>query len=897
MQGGTFKNDAVLKAFEDYIGREVQRPPLSGEMGAYGIALLCREHLRLSGDSSRAASIINRDSLRDLRFTTAANDRCDRCANSCARTIVTFSHGASHITGNRCERGAEIEGTKERSPHQRHDRQLPDLLSERYRLLFFSPERRPHGQGAPGEKVIGIPRVLDFYDSYPFWHSFFRQLGFTVVLSDESSYPLFESGLRTVPSDTVCLPAKLAHGHIENLLGKGVSTIFMPLMLKNMKENRTQDDSWYCAVLQGYPEVIRLNGCIPPDRGVRFLTPAFKLVDRHVANRQIVRFAEETLGTPRGQALRAIGRAEREQVLFRRALEQRGAKVLSDLRGTGNFGVVIAGRPYHADLFVNHRVSGFFTRSGIPVLVNESLPGLERVDLSFSRIDTINTFHNRMLASAKFVAGHPDLEMVQLVSFGCGHDAILTDELNRILRSFGGKELLTLKLDEGENSGPLNIRITSFIETVRTQRRRRSAPERLPEPRPFPIRFEKRDRRRRTFLVPNLTWGFSMLMTNAFERQGYSTRILPVAGREAIAIGKRYVNNDICYPAQINIGEILHYLIEHPEQAGTSAAALAKNCNDCRACHYAALCRKALDDAGFTSVPIVTTAESDRRDMHPGLQLNRLKFNMDVLHGIVLIDALDEMARQCRPYELVKGQTDAVYDERVRRVFAAFSRSWRGALDELDDAIDAFNGIAVNRAKRKPRVGIIGEILVNFHDAGNHRIVQYLEEHGMEVVLPNLIEFWHQDAVNYRVAAEQGHVHFRWAMKRFAVLYESVFARIIRSVERRKKRFRFYQEHGEIGKIAAKAGGIFHPAFRTGEGWLIPGEIVNWIDDGIRSFLIVQPFGCLPNHISGKGVIREIKAKYPHVQILTLDFDPDTSLANVHNRLQMIILGAAATED
>lgn len=893
VQGGTFKNDAVLKAFEDYIDRPVLRPPWSGEMGAYGIALLCREQMLQRNGTSRAADMVTRKNMEQFTYTINANDRCSLCANNCARHIVSFSHGKSFVTGNRCERGASV-GSQ---PQIFQKKNVPDLVAARYNLLF--PASKPTKDSSKGnmQRVIGIPRSLDFFDSLPFWRTFFEELGFTVVLSDESSYPLLESGLQTVPSDTVCLPAKVAHGHIQSLLNKGVKTIFMPMMLKNVKENPKQDDSWYCAVLQGYPEIIRLNGCIPADSGVELLAPPFKWSNKTIRERQILRFVQEAFIIPRPQALQAMRTADRVLQVFNEKLLEQGEKVLASLNSKEHFGVLIACRPYHVDPFVNHHIADHFTKQGIPVLANESLPGLNTMDLSFSRVDTINTFHNRMIAAAKFVAENPNLEMVQLVSFGCGHDAVLTDELSRILRTFGGKELLTLKLDEGENSGPLHIRITSFIETVRAQRLRSKPSPSNGAIDPFSVKFEKHDRLLRTFLLPNLTWGFSMLMSQAFERQGYSTQILPVAGKEAIALGKRYVNNDICYPAQLNIGEILHYLKQHPELVSTSVAALAKNCNDCRACHYAALARKALDDAGFASVPMVTTADNDRRGIHPGLKVNKIKFSFDVIHGITLIDALDDMARLSRPYELVKGQTDAVYEEHVRLVIGALRKSWRSALDAIDSAVVAFNDISTNRKVRKPRVGIIGEILVNFHDTGNHRIVQYLEEHGLEVVLPNLIEFWRQDEVNYRIAAEYDHVTFPWIIKQFSKQFGNIFKRMIDAVEERKRNFVYYQNHGDIVEIAAKAAQIIDPTFRTGEGWLIPGEIVNWIDEGIASFLIVQPFGCLPNHISGKGVIKAIKALYPHVQILTLDFDPDTSIANVHNRLQMIILGAINATD
>jgi len=897
VQGGTFKNDAVLKAFEDYIGRTVLRPAYSGEMGAYGIALLCREKMKESGAPSKAAALLTREQLEKFSYQVSSNDRCQLCSNNCARHIVTFSHGGSFVTGNRCERGAAI-GNDAPVRARQPGKHVPDLVKERYRLLFAVASKKDIPAVITAEdKVIGIPRVLDFFDSFPFWAAFFKHLGYKVLLSDESGYTLFESGLRTVPSDTVCLPAKLAHGHIESLVERGVKTIFMPRMLKNKKENNGQDDTWYCAVLQGYPEIIRLNGALPADGSVRFLAPAFKFTSNVLRERQLVEFAAGELQASKQVVVAAIKKGDAAQLEFEQVVLKAGSLALADIRASKTFGVVIAGRPYHDDPFVNHSIAAHFTRQGIPVIVNEALPGLSETDLSFSRIDTINTFHNRMLAAAKFVAEHPELEMVQLVSFGCGHDAILTDELNRILRLYGGKEMLTLKLDEGENTGPLNIRITSFIETLKTQRSRRVGIDSARRFDPFPIKFGAGDKATKTFLLPNLTWGFSMVMAKAFERQGYTSQILPVAGKEAIAMGKRYVNNDICYPAQLNIGEILLYLKEHPEKADTTAAALAKNCNDCRACHYAALARKALDDAGFPQVPIVTTAEHDRRNMHPGMKMNRLRFSIDVVRGIALIDALDDMARMCRPYESVKGQAEVVYEASLRRVIGALSNSWRSALYELSAAVGEFNALEKQRTVRKPRVGIIGEILVNFHDAGNHRIVQYLEEHGMEVVLPNLIEFWRQETVNFKVAANQNHIRFSWLMKQFATQYGNLFKRIIRDVETCKQKFVWYQHHSDIHEIARKASTVFDTAFRTGEGWLIPGEIVNWIDEGISSFLIVQPFGCLPNHISGKGVVKSIKARYPHVQILTLDFDPDTSMANVHNRLQMIVLGASSMQE
>ncbi|MCX7726583.1 MAG: acyl-CoA dehydratase activase-related protein, partial [Chitinispirillaceae bacterium] len=888
VQGGTFKNDAVLRAFENYIGKEVIRPPYCGEMGALGIALLCRKHMLSKKEKSKGAPLLTRENLEKFTYSIKNDSRCGGCANFCSRHIVTFSHRGAFVTGNRCERGLkDIEGSQSKETTLKKGE---DLLAERYVLLFRHNSSLTTFDPA---KAIGIPRVLEFFDSFPFWNEFFKELGFTVILSDESNYKLFESGLPTVPSDTVCLPAKIVHGHINSLLSKGIKTIFLPVMLKNIKENEKQDDSWFCAVLQGYPEVIRLNGCIPENQGIRFLTPSFKFSDKIVRDRQIIEFIQSNFNVPFLKIVKAIRKADKEVKRFREKLVHKGKKILDELKRENRFGVVIACRPYHNDPFINHSLSKFFTRQGIPVLVNEALPYVDNFDFGFTRIDTINTFHNRMLAAAKFVAEHPNLEMVQIVSFGCGHDAVLTDEIARILKTYGGKELLTLKVDEGENEGPLNIRITSFIETIKTKRERdKQRVKTTKSVLPFEIKFKKEDKQTKTVLIPNLSWSFSVVISRALKNQGYNTQILPVAGKEAIALGKRYVNNDICYPAQINIGEILYYLKNNPDKVAISAAGLAKNCNDCRACHYAALARKALDDAGFERVPITTTSFEDKKDIHPGFKLNRLRFSIDMVRGIALIDALDEMARICRPYEFNKGETDRVHQKWTQYVIEALGKSWKEALNRLDKAVDAFNNIKLNRQIRKPRVGIIGEILVNFHESGNYRIVRYLEEHGMEVVLPNLIEFWRQDVVNYEIAAKNRHVRLPLLTRIWGKIYESVFDTVINDVEKKKRKFFRYKPHPDIKDIASKAAKIMNISFRTGEGWLIPGEIVNWIEEGVESFIIVQPFGCLPNHISGKGIVKTIRNLYPYVKIITLDFDPDTSLANVHNRLQMIIVGS-----
>ena len=850
------------------------------------------------------SKFIGFDNLKDLTYSVSDGDACSYCANACSRSIIRFSNGAVFVTGNRCEKGdvennngiranndlplqngANAVGAKHLSPNKE---KVPDMMREREAMLFKNYNKDFPALSQKGS--IGIPAVLDFYDSLPFWGTLFAVLGYKVELS-KSSAKVFEKGLSSVPSDTICLPAKVVHGHIAQLAEKNVGKIFFPAIHKNLKTNPTADASWSCAVLMGYPEVIRIQEK-KNFKDIEFLSPAFKWTSKNLRKKQIISFLTQSLKEKKTDALAALFIAEERFEEYQKKLHERGKEILKDLKKTKKFGVLLSGRPYHGDSFINHGVSDIFTQRGVAVLINECFD-FDKIEVSSTRIDTYNPFHTRMLAAAIATSQIPELELVQLVSFGCGHDAVLTDELERILREKSHKAMLSLKLDEGENKGPLSIRITSFVETIKIRRKEKTAGARLGLLSPYRTIYGKKDRKR-TILIPNLSPSFSILMEETLRAQNYDTQILPMADDEAIDLGKKFVHNDICFPAQVNIGEHLRFLHENKaDKSREFAVMLAKNCQDCRAGHYAALARKALDANGFEDVPILTTDFNDVRNIHPGFKINQMKFMLFSVKGMAFIDAIDDMTRKCRPYEKVKGTADNYNQIWCRKICLAFRRKgYSAALNQLKLAIKAFNSIETNRTVRKPRVGIIGEILINYHDTGNYGIVEYLEEHGMEVVLPALIEFWRQDAVNFRVMSDRGHSRFPAWRNFLGFAYEKVFDMAINPIERKMKKFKYYEPHSDIFEMAEYAKKISDIAFRTGEGWLIPGEIISWIKKGINSHLIVQPFGCLPNHITGRGVANAIKEKYAGTTIQSLDFDPDTSLANIHNRMQMIILNA-----
>lgn len=898
VQGGTFKNDAVLRAFEQQIGREVFRPPFPGEMGAIGIALLTKreKERRRNGANPAGTSFIGLNHLDRFQFRKEPGNICPFCANNCNRTIIAFNDGSAFVTGNRCERG-EVTGEPS-SPDVREQvraiakkmNAIPNMVRTINNLVDKDWD---HDQICENRKLtIGIPRVLEFWKSLPFWKALFSSLGFRIVVSAKSSVDLFESGLNNVPSDTVCFPAKLAHGHLNDLIANKVDRIFMPIMAQNMKEYDDATAGTACTVVQGYPMLLRQSDRPETKYNTAFDTPIFHWENITLRNRQIEEFFWNIFSVPGKVVRQGILHAEKADQAYRAILAEEGRRTLNSLIEEERFGVVLAGRPYHNDELVNHNLADHFTRMGIPVLTLEGLPGLHHQKVNQTRYETTITFHTRMAAAAMAVAKEPNLELVQIVSFGCGHEAFISDEMNRILRETSRKEMLILKLDEGEARGPLNIRIKSFIETVRMRRLldKKSGMDsvhRTLKP-AFPVKFGRQDRERKTILVPNLSRSFSRLITEVFRYYGYKAEQLPIADTKAMELGKKYTHNDMCFPALVNVGEALAYLKSGKCDSGTFALGLAKNCTGCRASQYATVARKALDDAGFSRIPIITTGK-DTKDMHPGFKLG-LGFSVRMLWGITLIDALEAFARRIRPYETIPGSANKILESHIQEISSVLPHSRKKALLLFEQCVDAFNRIKVSGEPRKPRVAVVGEILLTFHQSSNHFIEEYLEANGMEVVLPTLHDFFRNGVVADKEKAKRGWVRYPFINSLLSNGTDWLYERILRSVEKRACKFNYYEERGNIYDLAENAKDLVHITYSVGEGWLIPGEIIELAKRGVQAFIIIQPFGCLPNHITGRGMIGAIKERFPRVQIVALDYDPDTSLANIENRLQMLII-------
>ena len=898
VQGGTFQNDAVLRALENYIGKEVVRAPYPGIMGAIGAALSAKEHAQ---ETKKESSFICMDDLKDFTYTQEANVVCPFCTNHCKRAVIRFSNGKSWVTNNRCERGEIIGDAREKEVQaqlkkkNQEKNQIPNLYRLREKLLF---QDYPTVQAAEDQKtVIGIPRVLSFWDTMPFWTTFYKSLGFQVKLSDKSSREIYEEGLSAVTSDTVCFPAKLVHGHIRNLKEKGADRIFMPSITTMVPENQEKTSESMCAVVKGYPIVIRNSDDPEKKWGIPFDAPLFHWQDPKDRDHQLIDYMEKTFGLEAKQVKKAMEAGDQAQKAFRDELKAAGSRVLKEAEEKGTYAVVLASRPYQNDALVNHDLPEMLTSLGIAVLTADSLPEVEQVDLKKSRLDIVNNYHARMLSSAIMAARSDHLEYIQIVSFGCGHDAYLSDEIQRMMKEISGKVPLILKLDESDIQGPLRIRVRSFIETVNMRRKNEGKRQIHELTDPYAVKFTKKDKKEKIVLIPNTSHAFCRLMSAALSGQGIRTVPLEIGRDEAIRLGKKYVHNDICFPAQIVIGEALAPLAHGEYDDAEVAVCMAKYIGDCRLTHYGALLRKALDDAGFAHVPILTNDDEDSHDLHPGFKMN-LSSSLKIAFALPMIDVLEELLRKIRPYEKKHGSTDQAFEQALDQViYGLQDHGLYGAKKGFEKAIDIMNSVPYDRSKKRPGVLIVGEYLLNFHPGANHEIEKYLEQNGFEIIEARMTDvirktYFCRDAQIQEFGLKKpvkDKAWYHFANRAFDLAHAFT--------DRIAKRHPLYTPACRLPELVKESDPIIHHTFDAGEGVLIPGEILHHAKEGCRAFVILQPFGCLPNHVVGRGVVKRLKEMYPDAQILPLDYDPDVSFANVENRLQMLIMNMKSSQN
>lgn len=1048
VQGGTFLNDAVLRAFELLTEREVTRPNIAGLMGAYGAALTARMHysdvsdgldgepddaantgikqIVIDGVTHTASNIISGEDLDHLSMTSE-RDVCKLCQNHCKLTITTFQDGSRYVTGNRCERGGD-------SKKQRSDR--PNLYDYKYKRCF-AYRRLTDKKATRGE--IGIPRVLNMYENYPFWFTLLTSLGFKVMISGRSSHELFETDIESIASENICYPAKLVHGHVKWLLNKGIKTIFYPCV--SYEENLVPDtDNHYnCPVVANYPVVIGANMPELREEGVRYMRPYFNMANHEL---MIDRIVEEFAwaDVTREEAETAVKAAYAENEVFKHDVQMEGLKALAYMKEHNCRGIVLAGRPYHIDPEINHGIPETICALGMVVLSEDSIcelqPGQKLTLSEFLaegeedprkknangfrhvgdrkvtkmplRVTNQWAYHSRLYAAANFVASYPGLELVQLNSFGCGLDAITTDQVSEILADKADVYTM-LKIDEVSNLGAAKIRLRSLKAAVEERERNHkravaaSMPTKQDQPgnadavadakakldevkaqlkaaeaelkaaetaaikqagqggfrktgsaAPTPgrqimldtvmkanpklteavkaasrraaengigesregkktahnsatmskyanrIPFGK-DMKDYTIVAPQMSPIHFSLVESVIRSGGYKFDILKHASRDDVEIGLKYVNNDACYPAIMVIGQLVNAILEGKYDPDTTALAITQTGGMCRATNYFGLIRKALVDAGYPQIPVIAISTQGIED-NPGF-----KATPSLLHRAVKALVIGDLLMKClyrvRPYEVTAGSADKLYetwDVIVRETLEhhGFSKTARKFIGKgylpyqelVKEIVRSFDKLPLKDELRKVRVGVVGEILVKYQPDANNHVVDVIESQDCEAVVPGIMEFmttrpyiadWNEHYLG------MGGSKLGYALMRKGLdLYLNPVRKAIGLANGK------FSQDLPMPELVKKAGEVTSVGVQAGEGWLLTAEILELIESGCPNVICAQPFACLPNHVTGRGMFGKIRRLHPEANIVSIDYDPGASEANQLNRIKLMISAA-----
>ena len=879
VQGGTFYNDAVLRSFEKITGRNVIRPDIAGLMGAYGAALLAKEQFVANADDYYTSTMLKPSEIDklDIKITHA---RCGRCENNCRLTINTFGNGKRFISGNRCEKGAgNVDKAKD----------LPNMYKYKNERIFAY---EPLSEEKAFRGVIGIPRVLNMYEDYPFWFTFLTNLGFRVIISEKSNRKTYEKGMESMPSESVCYPAKLAHGHIMSLINQGIKTIFYPCISFSRKEFDEADNKYNCPIVASYSEVIRNN--VEELKNVKYINPFLPFEPKALADvvMELPEFKEYHF--KKSEVLKAAKEAEKEYQKFRDDVHKKGQEIIDYIKENNLKGIVLAGRPYHVDPEINHGIDTLITSLGLCVLSEDSVSDKAEVRRPIRVVDQW-VYHSRLYAAAEYVGKNDFLEMIQLNSFGCGVDAVTTDEVEEILTSYNNMYTL-IKIDEINNLGAVRIRIRSLIASMNKRMQMNNGKENKPkedvsdlgEYEINKVKFTKKMKEEGyTILVPQMAPIHFELLVAALESEGYNVKLLRNCTEHTIETGLKYVNNDACYPSIITTGQMIEALESGEYDINKTALIMSQTGGGCRATNYIGFIRKALKDAGYPNIPIISFNVKGM-EKSDGFKIT-LPLVVKMLRCVVYGDLLQKMLLKNRAYEVKKGETQKVYDKWLEKckniVKNGNNKEFKESIYQM---VDDFENIQLNKKIEKPKVGIVGEILIKYHPFGNNYIIDVLEQEGAEVVMPDFmgfVKYMGTSAVTLNKLLKKNKMMAD--ISKLAIKLMDEFEKDAKKALEKSKKG--YLPPCDIWHLEEKVQDVLSIGNQTGEGWFLTAEMMEYIEYGIPNIVCVQPFACLPNHVVGKGVIKTIRRMYPEANISPIDYDPGASQTNQINRIKLLI--------
>ena len=864
VQGGTFYNDAVLRSFEKIAGCEAVRPDIAGIMGAFGAALIAREHY----SEGYETTMLSFEKIDTLQFETSMA-KCKGCTNSCRLTINKFTGGRQYISGNRCERGLG---------KQKNENGIPNLFDYKLKRIF-GYEPLPADEAPRG--TVGIPRVLNMYENYPFWFTFFTKLGYQVVLSPLSNRRIYELGIESIPSESECYPAKLAHGHVSWLINQKVDFIFYPALFYERNEFDEANNHYNCPIVTSYSENIK-NNVEEIGRGEVILrNPFLSFRDLKTVSEALVKEFKEL---PVEEVMEAARLGWEELANARMDMQAKGEEVLAYLKESGKRGIVLAGRPYHIDPEINHGIPELITSYDIAVLTEDSVSHLGKPERPLIVSDQW-MYHSRLYAAASYVKTVDNLDLIQLNSFGCGLDAVTTDQVNDILT--GSDKIYTcLKIDEVNNLGAARIRIRSLLSAIRV-REKQNKQRTIRSSAINKVKFTQEMRKDYTILCPQMSPIHFDILEPAFNACGYHFEVLSNDNRRAIDVGLKYVNNDACYPSLMVVGQIMDALLSGKYDLNKTAVIMTQTGGGCRATNYIGFIRRALEKAGMPQIPVISL-NMGGIETNPGFELNA-ELLMRAAYGAVFGDIFMRCVYRMRPYEKEKGSVEAVHQKWLKKCQAFVSAkhmnffTFRKMCRQI---VEDFDAIPVT-GEVKPRVGIVGEILVKFAPAANNHLVELLESEGAEAVVPDLLDFMLYCFYNQIYKAQELGTSKKTALISRLGIYALEFLR--GSAAKALSRSKNFTPPTSIYQTVEYAKPIVSIGNQTGEGWFLTGEMVELIHSGVNNIVCTQPFACLPNHVVGKGVIKALRKQYPLSNIVAIDYDPGASEVNQLNRIKLML--------
>ncbi|MBP1755588.1 MAG: hypothetical protein H6Q59_1986, partial [Firmicutes bacterium] len=671
------------------------------------------------------------------------------------------------------------------------------------------------------------------------------------------------------------------HGHILDLVDRGIKTIFYPSVVYEKKEYQDANNHYNCPVVISYPEVIHNNIDQLKEQGVRIINPFLNLeYNKKLAIRMVEALSGYRISP--GAMKKAVQAAALERERYKRDLRRQGETALAFLKENQKKGIVLCGKPYHVDPEINHGIAKLINSYGMGVLTEDSVAHLAPLRRKLRVVDQW-VYNSRLYRAATLVAEEPCLEMIQLNSFGCGLDAVTSDQIAEILAD-GGKLYTMLKIDEGNNLGAAKIRIRSLKAAVE-ERDQLTVLKELPVTvveRPV---FTKEMKYTHTILAPQMAPLHFDLVQTAARACGYRMEVLDAIDKTAVEEGLKYVNNDACYPAILMIGQIIQALKSGKYDLNQTSVILTQSGGGCRATNYMAFLKLGLQQAGYTQIPVISLSTLNL-EKQPGFKLSLGLINRCIM-ALIYGDLFMRLIYHTRPYERFPGSSQMLYDKWRSRAKEQLNTGGRKEFHyNIRKMIEEFDQLELTE-RSKPRVAVVGEILLKYHPTANNDIISIIEQGGAEAIVPDLMDYFLYSTYNSRfrfryLAGSQ----LKNKLSNLAMSYIISYRNIMTEELSKSRRF---LAPTPIQELAHMASSVISLGNQTGEGWLVTAEMMEYLQQGTKNILCIQPLACLPNHVTGKGMIKPLKELFPGANIMPIDYDPGISGVNQLNRIKLML--------